>query len=164
MIQISQLYDEQFDSVYKYVYFRVRNVQDTEDIVSNVFLKVVEHIDTYSPQAGATDRSWLFAIVRNTLIDHYRKKRIPTVSTEEAEEEPETRQIQDRFDHDLKYQQVLDCIQELPDRQKEIVILKYQSGLKNKEIALLLEIDQRSVASALSKAQATLRKKLPTRI
>jgi RNA polymerase sigma-70 factor (ECF subfamily) len=160
-LNISQFYEEHFRSVYNYVYFRVRNVSDTEDIVSNVFLKVVEHADTYRPQRGATSRSWLFAIVRNTITDHFRTQRPPNIPVEEAHEVPGSVNTANEFDHTQLYASILIAVDHLPERQREIVILRYQSELRNKEIAAVLNIDERTVAATLTKAKQALRTTLP---
>lgn len=155
-VDCSQLYTQYFDSVYSYVYFRLRNRPETEDLVSDIFLKAVSAAATYHWRPGASEKSWLFAIARNTLIDHYRKKRLPTVDVEEVDV-PDTTDLSAELDTRSQFKQVLQAMTQLPDRQQEIIILRYQSDLSNTEIAKLLGITQSSVSAALTKATQTLK-------
>jgi RNA polymerase sigma-70 factor (ECF subfamily) len=156
--EIASLFDAHAMALYRYVYLRIRHQADTEDVISAVFEKVVKHHESYHEQSGATVRSWLFAITRTTLVDHFRKQGKVVLPIEDAGDIPDaTRPIDESLDAQFAWDQVAEAIQQLPDRQQEIVLLRYQAGLPNTEIAHVLGINQRTVASALSKATATLR-------
>ncbi len=150
----TELYQQHFDSVYNYIYFRLRSIPETEDLVSEIFLKAVAAANTYHWRPGASQKSWLFSIVRNTLIDHFRKRRLDTVELETIEVSDQTNHhnLGTRIDQQDQYQQVLTAIDQLPERQREIVILHYQAQLSHKEIAKLLAITPSAVSAALSKA------------
>ena len=154
----TQLYEQHFDSVYNYVYFRLRSMPETEDLVSDIFLKAVAAADSYHWRPGASQKSSLFSIVRNTLIDHFRKRRLDTVELETVDPSDQTshHSLGDQIDQRANYQSVLAAVDQLPDRQREIVILHYQSELSNKEIAKLLAITPSAVSAALSKAKHQL--------
>lgn len=158
-IDVAQLYKEEFESVYKYVHFRVRHTQIAEEIVAAVFMKTVEKAHTYKQQRGATERSWLFTIVRNTITDYYRTKK-ETVSVEAQDITEKSPSLEHKMDIKQHIQTIFDAVNKLPDRQKEIMLLRYKSDLKNTEIAKVLGINQRSVSAALAKATNTLRQTL----
>lgn len=156
--EIAALFDEHAMTLYRYVYLRVGHQEDAEDIISAVFEKVVKHHAGYRPQQGATIRSWLFAITRTTIVDHYRKNGRGALPIDTAGEVPATTPLQSEvLNTQLDWERVCDAIALLPERQQEIILLRYESGLQNTEIADALQINQRTVASALSKATATLR-------
>ena len=64
-----QLYEDCYDDIYRYVYCKTGNPWDTDDIVSDVFLKAFRHFDPNR----RTHKAWLVTIARNTTVDYYRK-------------------------------------------------------------------------------------------
>ncbi|MBI2411375.1 MAG: RNA polymerase sigma factor [Candidatus Kerfeldbacteria bacterium] len=124
---IASLFDEYFTSVYKYVFFRVRNQQDAEDIVADVFEKILKKQHTFQQQHGATIRSWIFAIARNTLIDYYRKQHHQPDSLDVAESSAEIAhhdRVENTVDTAMDLQRVYAVLDQLPPRQQEIVLLR----------------------------------------
>src|SRR5512142_3067606 len=77
----SQLYEAYFDRVYRFVYFRVADLEVAEDLASQVFLKAWENLHRYRPRGPFL--AWLYAIARNTVIDTYRTRK-PAVPLDEA--------------------------------------------------------------------------------
>lgn len=158
---IEQLFDAHFDSVYRYVFFRVRNVVEAEDITSDIFEKVVRYQNHYTPQEGATIRSWIFSIARNTLTDYFRKKRIDTTPIDDVDIS-DSSNLGQALDASQQLQQIFSTLDSLTPRQQEIVRLRFEADLSNKEIAELLSINQKTVSATLTQALATLRKLLNT--
>ena len=76
-----KLYDASVDRVYRFLFFRVNDVQTAEDLTSLVFLKAWENLHRYEPRGPFL--AWLYSIARNTVIDHYRTHK-QTVSLDEA--------------------------------------------------------------------------------
>src|SRR6266481_3206633 len=71
----ARLYDAYVERIYRYVYFRVADDQLAEDITSTVFLKGWEKLDSY--QVGSSPFiAWLYRVAHNTVIDHYRTKKV----------------------------------------------------------------------------------------
>lgn len=159
MYSIEKLYDRHFDSVYRYVYYRLRHVQDTEDVVASSFMKAAEKLPNFQAKQNASVRSWLFAIVRNTIIDHYRKQKHRNhedIDSTFIADPPQQARI---LDCKLAYESVMKHLSILSAQQREIVLLRYHSGLRNKEIAELLGIEAKSVSSVLTKAKKTLKER-----
>jgi RNA polymerase sigma-70 factor (ECF subfamily) len=69
----TSIYDAYVTDVYRYVYSRLQNKTEAEDITSETFLKALEKIATYTPQEGKTIKCWLFTIARNLMYDKYRR-------------------------------------------------------------------------------------------
>src|SRR5919109_1034776 len=70
----AKLYDAYVERVSRYVYFRVTDDCDMEDLVSQVFLKAWENLDRYK-RGSSPFIAWLYTIARNLVIDHYRTKK-----------------------------------------------------------------------------------------
>ncbi len=73
-ISAEQLYIKYKDKVFGYIFNRIHNHADAEDLTSDVFMKIVTHIDDYSPERASAS-TWIFVIAQNTLIEYYRKKK-----------------------------------------------------------------------------------------
>lgn len=157
---IEQFYNAQIERVYRYVYFRVQHAEVAEDIVSAVFEKAVKNAAKYTEREDASEASWVFQITRNTLKDYYKKHKSQAVDPAEIELEDSALQPDVRVEQMYDYQWMMQHIQQLPERQKEALMLRYQSGLKNTEIAELMHIDQKTVSATISQALKALRKTL----
>ena len=66
------LFDQHYDAVYRFCYFRLRDVEMAQDIASDVFVRMVEKLDTFEAH-GRPLLAWLYTIARNLIIDHQRK-------------------------------------------------------------------------------------------
>ncbi len=70
-----EIYEEFFPKIYNYIYYQINNNAVCDDLVSSVFMKVVENIDKFDEQK-ASFSTWIYTIARNTVIDYYRKAKI----------------------------------------------------------------------------------------
>ena len=130
------LYEYYFPRVYNYVYFRVGDRFMADDLVSTIFLKALERIDSYQEKKGEFSL-WLFRIAHNAVVDHYRKKArnsevaLNGIKLEMADRLlPEQRALKQQSDDELLAQ-----ITRLSDREQEIIGLKFGAGFGNKKIA-----------------------------
>jgi RNA polymerase sigma factor (sigma-70 family) len=144
----SNFYNEYFDKVYNYVYFKTGERVNAEDLVCGIMEKVLNNLHRYQASAGSLD-TWIFTIARNHLIDWYRKKE----RNEEHFEEGEEPQIPDRVTEGPeesmlraeREETIRELLWRLPETEREIMILKFWGGLKNIEIADQLGINPNSV-------------------
>ncbi len=147
-----ELYNYYFPRVYAYVSYRVGRVQDTEDLVADTFLKVIERLDEFQWRGEGSFAAWLFRITHNLVSDFYRRGRGPEESVSLAdlpELESSTLLPADAVLQKEKFVYLRRLIGTLSPRRQEIVTLKFFGGLRNKEIAALLGLDERTVASHL---------------
>ena len=152
-----ELYEQYFDAVYKYFYFRTRDQEEAEDLTSVTWEKVLNHLDHFEADKEVLFKGWLFKIARNVLFETYRRKR-PQVSLEDfdvASSEDFTQEIHAKTESEkLKI-----LIQGLPEVQQEILHLHFFAELKNKEIAEAIGEEERTVAVYLSRALKALQKR-----
>lgn len=147
-----ELYNHYFPRVYAYVSYRVGRVQDTEDLVADTFLRVVERLDEFRGHGESFFAAWLFRIAHNLVSDFYRRGRgsEESVPLEELPElEASTLLPADAVLQKEKFAYLRRLIGTLSPRRQEIITLKFFGGLRNKEIAALLGLDERTVASHL---------------
>ena len=82
---IEKVYDKYIESIYRFVYFRVGNREDAEDITSQVFIKAANSLDI--TQDERTRQAWLYQVARTTITDHWRHYYKGPASSLEAMEE-----------------------------------------------------------------------------
>jgi RNA polymerase sigma-70 factor, ECF subfamily len=132
-----KLYDVYLKPIFRFVYFRVSNREDAEDLTGQIFLKAWQHIDKYDTNKSFFS-SWLYIIARNQVIDHYRqsKKNIELEDwIKETHVQPE---ILDKVDQEILHKNLLKKTKKLPEKQQEVIILKFFENLSNKEISQII--------------------------
>jgi len=153
----AKLYDAYVERVSRYIFFRVSEELDMEDLVSQVFLKAWENLDRY--KIGTSPFiAWLYTIARNLVIDHYRTKK-DVLPLEEAIALPSDMEMPDeeaqtRFD----LQAMRDALQFLTSDQQQALILKYIAGLPNDSIAKIMNKQEGTVRGLQMRALQTLSK------
>lgn len=147
------LYDSYVSKIYRFIYFKVSNKEDAEDISSEVFLKTWNYL-TQSKHGEIKSFSGLvYKIARNTLIDHYRKQG----SKQEISLDMVTdvADIQDRYQEiDIKHeaQKILSVLKKMKREYQEVLLLRYIEELSVAEIAIILEKGQVNIRVTLHRA------------
>lgn len=151
------LYDEYYDKLARFVFVRIGDQTEAEDIAQEVFLKALESLDSYK-ERGAPMQTWLFKIARNLVIDHLRKvarrKAVPidTVQiqdTTKPEEIVETR---------LQVEKLSEALKQLTPAQREVIHLRLWGGLTSAEVGEILGKSSGAVREMQSAAIKLLRK------
>ncbi|MBC8099388.1 MAG: sigma-70 family RNA polymerase sigma factor [Armatimonadetes bacterium] len=149
----SALYDVYFPRVYAYIAYRVGRKTDAEDLTADVFMRVVRALKGFEYRTDNAFAAWVFSIAHNAVVQFYRRLPPPALSLDDvphiqgSAHSPESLYAdQERFKH------LHAMIKTLAPRRQEIVTLRYFAGLKNREIAQVLGLDERTVASHLSRA------------
>ncbi len=148
------LYELYIERVYAYVAARVDDHKDAEDIVSDVFLSLVQCFGQFHHQRDASFAAWVFTIARNAVYDYYRREhRHPAAAPLDALQQEYTSDVP--LDMLIAQQEtareVRRLISGLPERRREIITLRFFGGLRNREIAVVLGLDERTIASHLSR-------------
>lgn len=147
------LYRKYFPRIYGYVIRRVGNREDAEDIVSQVFIKVVENLPNFSEKQGSF-KSWIYKIATNTIIDSYRRfarrKYEPMESSAEIAS-PAKNPREELYMEDERII-IFQAISKLPQKYQEVLHLKFYSDMENEEIAEILGITVNHVAVRLHRA------------
>lgn len=153
----AKLYDAYVERVSRYVYFRVSEDCDVEDLVSQVFLKAWENVERYK-LGSSPFAAWLYTIARNLVIDHYRTKKdtlpLEDVLSLPTDIELPDEQAQTRFDLEA-LRDALQCL--VPDQQQAL-ILKYIAGLPNDSIARVMNKQEGTVRGLQMRGLQTLTK------
>lgn len=138
----AQLYEENFDRIYRYVLLRVRNQADAEDITQQVFLKAIENIGSYRWR-GMPFASWLFRIAHNLVVDHWKKisrEKTDAMAPEDIDEMAVGSSSDPATMAELKFdiRQLSMACEQLSDGQREIISLRFAGGLSVAESAKVM--------------------------
>jgi RNA polymerase sigma-70 factor (ECF subfamily) len=154
-----QLYDYYFPKLYAYVSYRVGRARDAEDLTAAVFLKVVEEIDRFEWRHDNAFAAWLFRIAHNSVSNFHRdhgtgdgSDRDPLVLDDLPDIPSDALLPADLVERQELFAYLHRLVAGLSPRRREVVSLRYFAGLQNREIALVLGLDERTVASHLSRA------------
>jgi RNA polymerase sigma-70 factor, ECF subfamily len=138
------LYEAYIDRVYRFIFFRVTDVQVAEDLTSQVFLKAWENLNRYHPHGPFL--AWLYAIARNTVIDNYRTRK-QTVSLDEAAPvAAQDDKLDDRMQLQFEVQSMQAAMQHLTQEQQEVITLKF-----------IAEFDTAQIARHMGKSEGAIR-------
>ena len=135
-----KIFQQYKDRVFKTAYLIAGNVQEAEDILQEVFIKVHEAAGTFDPQKGSMG-TWLHRITVNQCISQKRKKRAVSYSSEEMEERGfELADPSDEMPEDmaLKGEEVANmwqAVKSIDAKHRAVLALRYFDGLRPAEIA-----------------------------
>lgn len=150
---VRELYFHYFPRVYAYVAYRVGRVWDAEDLTAEIFLKMVEALGQFEYRGEGSFAAWIFRIAHNAVSQFYRQQRpepeslddLPDIQSDDLSPD-ETLLLKERF------QRLRARIGLLSPRRQEIITLRFFGGLRNQEIAAVLNLDERTVAAHLCRA------------
>lgn len=84
--EFQELYLRYAEKIYRYFRYRTNSKELTEDLVSSVFIKAMDKLDTYNPEYAFS--TWIFSLARNTLIDYWRSEHLNIEFDERIEQLP----------------------------------------------------------------------------
>lgn len=154
-----QMYREYYARLYNYIYYQILSKEDTEDIISSIFIKVARNAENFDEKKSSLS-TWLYRIAKNTLIDFYRARKVEYSLDDEDNRKTE---ISVEFEEQLEqissptrkiiYQELA----KLKKRDRLIVYYKFFEGYNNREIARMMDMKESTVGTVLSRALVKLR-------
>jgi RNA polymerase sigma-70 factor (ECF subfamily) len=160
--EFSELYNEYFPKVFAYVYGRVQDKEVSLDIVADVFEKAF--IKKKSLRSPDSFGSWLFTIARNEVSSHWRKEKPAAKAAQEAAWERELhhqpRGPEETVLHRERLEALNGLVKQLPRREQEIIALKFDAELTNREIAHVLGTSEVNVRVTIFRALRKLRDRM----
>jgi RNA polymerase sigma-70 factor (ECF subfamily) len=152
---LAALVSQYAGTLYRVAYSVVRNASDAEDAVQEAFLRVLRHRDTLNEVRD--QRVWLIRIVWNIVLD--RKRRSKT--RPETDDVSELARVLPAGGLNAEecaaaaqhHAHVLACVEQLPAKEREVLMLSAFEELTSVEIATVLDITESSVRSRLFRAR-----------
>jgi len=163
-MNFTEIYDRYFNKVYNYVRYHVRLPDETDDVAGRIFESALNKFGTYDP-ARAPVQAWLFTIARNAVIDWARARNHRNeVSLDDAAERAGTELRADAaYEKKEEAGLLLEAVAGLDERSRDIIALKFSSGMTNRDIAQMTGLGESNVGivifRAVKKMQAELEAK-----
>ena len=158
-------YDDFADDLYRFAYFKLGSEEEAKDLVSVIFLKTWNYIQTNSLKDSKTLRALLYKIARNAIIDHYRDKGLSnSISLEDAPqalEVPDNSQNQEELiDQKADLELIRQKLMLLKDEYREVIIWRFIEDLSMDEIANITGKKKGNIRVLLHRAITALKELL----
>ena len=156
-----ELYERYLDKIYSYVYYRMGNHHDAEDLTARVFFRAMAHIQSYT-ERGVPFQAWLYRIAHNLVAnwhrDRGRRKVIPLdefISASLKSDSPDS-QAEDKEERDA----LRAAIRRLPEERQQLLLLKFVDHLSNAEIGAIMDRTEGAIKSLYHRTLLSLRDEL----
>ncbi len=160
-----QLIHRHKNKVFAYISLYIRDQALAEDIFQDTFLKVIQSVKAGKYYDNGKFISWVMRIAHNLIIDHFRRiKQLNTISNDNYDSDlfNSKRFAEDNIEDSLIKRQILKDIRkligQLPDDQREVVILRHYAGLSFKEISEITEVSINTALGRMRYALINMRK------
>ena len=163
-LAFEQLMSRHKDKVYTKIYLMVKDKNVAEDIFQDCFIKVINTLRKGKYNEEGKFLPWTLRIAHNLVIDYFRKgKKMPTVRGDEnydvfATIKHEDLHVEDQIVKDQILGDVKKLIKELPQEQKEVVLMRIYYKMSFKEISQSLDISINTALGRMRYALINLRK------
>jgi len=162
---IEVLINKHRSKVYTYILLTIKNQQLAEDLFQETFIKVIQSLRGGKYKDNGKFLSWVIRIAHNLIIDHFRKeKQMNTLSNDDSEvdlfnsKKLSDSNIEEIIIHTQIKSEIRILINELPDDQREVVLLRHYGGLSFKEIADQTDVSINTALGRMRYALINLRK------
>lgn len=159
--RFEDLYERFFTPVFRYIFLRVKNRSEAEDLAQTVFMKAYQ---ANPPGKGGQELTlnYFFTVARNTVIDHWRKKKDVVMDDpdETFENIPDTESPERDAIRGESRIVVLEALEQVSDSEHEVLVLKFMNELSTKEIAKLLDKTEVAVRQLQSRGLKAMRSHL----
>lgn len=160
------LIEKHCDGMKSYAFGKVHNEQDAEEIAQDIFLKVYRYIDKFKGLEEDDTKRLLISYAKSSIADFYRKNK-KSVKTIEGYYDDNGNEV-DVPDNSMSPEtivisedtcrKVASFIENLPEAQRAVMILKYKFYHTDGEVAKILGISEQAVSSRANRARNSLRK------
>ena len=150
------LYDHYHGSVYRFLYYRTRSAPLAEDLTSETFFRALRSMNNFRWQ-GKDFGAWLMTIARNLTTDHFKagRTRLELTTEDMGAHDDATEGPEDAVLASLTNEILLEALTELPDEQRDCLVMRFLQGMSIAETAAVLGPQRRrgQAAPAARRAQ-----------
>lgn len=133
----NQFYECYFPKLYSYVYAQIRETAWAEELTGQIFEKVLRGLPLYDPGKGELT-TWIYKIAKNQILDFHKSKQRQMNQPLEAQALEQKALEPGPEEHMVlreKQKTVRHLLNQLPERERETVVLKFYGGWESQEIA-----------------------------
>lgn len=150
-----ELYEKYFDKIYKYIYLKTYNIELTQDITSQVFLKALDKINSFKNDNDSNFKAWLYRIAHNLVVDNY-KKADKTLSMDSILEPFYIDNLQNNIDNKEQLKNIFSYFNSLNLKHKEVLILRIWEDLPFKDISKITTLSESNCKKIVSRTLKNL--------
>ncbi len=149
-LSFEQVYEENYDRVFNFVYMRMLHREDAEDVTEDTFIKAMAAYPSYD-ESKASYITWLCTIARNSMIDHIRKAhRDRIVPFDETFDRGEIDADLEKLTDDTQ-KQVYEIFEQLKPEERELLSLRYGLDMEYSQIAGIIGIESKAAAKRVER-------------
>ena len=156
-----RLYELYVEKIYNYIYYRLGNHHDAEDLTAKVFYRALNHIAHYN-QKGVPFAAWLYRIAHNLVVnwhrDHSRRQMVGLENLDLSGDKQES--PHHAAEQTNERELLLAAIQHLPRERQELLMLKFVERMSNAEIGRVLGRSEGAVKSLYHRTLVSLKELL----
>ena len=156
---LALIHDRYYQSIYRYLSFRIADPQTAEDMASEVFTRFLSAIKDRSAPPN-TIRGWLFGAAQNVLKEQYRKQRQMNWTELDESIAAAGRTPEQRLEERASKEELREALAELTPEQQNVLALRFGYGLPIKDVAETVNKSEGSVKMLQVRAIAALTKRL----
>lgn len=157
-VAFDRLVELMHSQVHSLAYRLTRNHHLADEIAQETFLKIYYNVSKLEQVSSFT--YWWHRVVYNLANDHFRKKKREQAATQEYREYVEKKESLSNQNDAPLYSSIMELIEQLPEKQKQVFILRELENLPHRDISKMLKIPEGTVWSRLAQARAMLQKQL----
>lgn len=156
-----ELYEYTIHYIYKNVHFLIDEKDDVDDLVQDIYIELYKSLSSFD--GSKKFKSWLTGIVIRQVQAYRRKRwmRLRIVKKAELQKNVDENDFSNIIIEKLSNQHVIDSVNQLPYKLKQVIILRYLNDYSQEEVASILEIPLGTVKSRINAALKKLRSKEP---
>ena len=156
---LTQLYEENFDRIYRYVVLKIGERTEAEDITQQVFINALKSISSYKWK-GTPFSAWLYRIAHNQIVDHLRRKtKRPIVQLDESLAKGDSDPVS-LTEKNLDIEQLAAATKGLTHAQQEVIALRFTGEMPIAQVAKLMGKSEGAIKALQHSAIIALRKVL----
>ncbi|MHB8627680.1 MAG: sigma-70 family RNA polymerase sigma factor [Aggregatilineales bacterium] len=160
-LDFAKLFWEHYQRVYRYIRFRINDEVVAEDLTSEVFERAFRYRDSYDPTRSAFS-TWLGRLTQNWVSNYlthqqFRHRHEMPLDRDSEHLASGDSMLEDTIIHQEDMETMLACLEQLGERDRQVVALRFGSNLRNKQIAELMGLQENLVGVILFRALERLR-------
>lgn len=159
-------YKNNFDKVFRFIYFRVDKIEIAQDLTAQSFLKCWQ-TNNNSESVIKNPQAFVYRVARNQIIDFYRQKNKTPISLEELTEkgiEISQKSFVFKIELNFEMENLKKALQRIKPAYSEVIIWHYVDDLSTKEIAQIINKKENNVRVLLYRALETLKKEINRKV
>jgi len=155
----AQLYEANFNKIYRYVALRIGNETEAEDVTQQVFINALKSISSFRWK-GIPFSAWLFRIAHNQVVDYLRKKTRQATAPLDESLVSHDDNLQLATERKLDIEQLVSATRHLTQAQREVISLRFAGELPIAQVAKVMGKSQGAIKALQHSAIVALRKAL----